>query len=206
MRGSVGVCEGEVIAREFDGLRVYLGEISDPEACLGNPEVLRKATVAFQQVLRGVVAQVTPIPFPFPTLLEGEEVLGDYIQEHKAAYCAALQRLGNTVQYELTGSWASDAEANTAVPISGREFQQRHQQTLTRVAALDAKLKTVTGNSVREWKSRQDRKTYRWFALVERDERERFLLLLRSAGPSEGVRLRLSGPWPPNEFTALEVK
>ncbi len=35
---------------------------------------------------------------------------------------------------------------------------------------------------------------------MPRDCRERFLASLRSAGGSEGVRLRLSGPWPPSEF------
>jgi len=29
---------------------------------------------------------------------------------------------------------------------------------------------------------------------------ENVIAALRSAGPSEGVRLRLSGPWPPGEF------
>jgi hypothetical protein len=104
------------------------------------------------------------------------------------------------VQYEIVGTWAEEQEADLATPVSGREYLKRRQEAAGRVAAVENKLKTVTADSVREWRARQERKTHRWFALVPREKRELFIASLRSAGPSVGIRLRLSGPWPPSEF------
>ena len=108
--------------------------------------------------------------------------------------------MNNALQYEIIATWADDQQADLAAPVSGREYLKRRQQAAGRIAAVENKLKSVTADSVREWRSRQDRKTHRWFALVGRECRERFIAALRSAGGSEGVRLRLSGPWPPSEF------
>jgi hypothetical protein len=108
--------------------------------------------------------------------------------------------LGDAVQYEMIASWTADEQADLATPVSGREYLKRRQEAADRIAAIESKLKTVTTGSVREWRARQDRRKHHWFALVARQDRERFVAALRSAGPSEGVRLRLSGPWPPGEF------
>ena len=91
-------------------------------------------------------------------------------------------------------------QTDTAAPVSGREYLKRRQEALGRVAAVEGKLKTVTADTVREWRGREQNKKHRWFALVPRAERERFIASLRTAGGSEGIRLRLSGPWPPSEF------
>ena len=117
-------------------------------------------------------------------------------------YHAALEKVGDAVQYEIIASWAADEQADLATPVSGREYLKRRQEAAGRTAAVDSKLKSVTADSVKEWRQRQERRTQHWFALVPRKERDRFVASLRSARPSEGVRLRLSGPWPPNEFMA----
>src|SRR5208337_1444449 len=200
---AAGICDAEVQSQEFFGLRVYLSEVANPEVCLGAAESLKKARLQFQQVLREILGVTTPIPFPFPTLLEGQDALAQHLEAEQELYRAALARIGDAVQYEITASWAADEQADLATPVRGREYVKRRQEATVRIAAIDAKLKNVTADSVREWRSRKQRKTHRWFALVPRDSRERFIASLRSAGPSEGVRLRLSGPWPPSEFIAL---
>ena len=203
---AAGVCDAEVQSQEFSGLRLraYWSEIANPEACLGEPESLRKAGLQFQQVLREILLVTTPIPFSFPTLLDGgEEALEQLVAADQELYRGALERIGDAVQYEITGSWAVDEQADLATPVSGREYLKRRQEAAGRIAAIESKLKSVTAGSVREWRARQERRTHRWFALVPRASRERFVALLRDAGPSEGVRLRLSGPWPPSEFITL---
>ena len=197
-----GVCDAEVQSQEFSGLRVYWSEIANPETCLGEPESLKKAALHFQRVLREILATTTPIPFPFPTLLENADALEKLLAAEQELYRGALARIGDSVQYEIIASWAADQEADLATPVSGREYRQRRQESTARITAIDNKLKNVTADSVKEWRDRQERRTHRWFALVPRDCRERFIGSLRSAGPSEGVRLRLSGPWPPSEFIA----
>ncbi len=142
----------------------------------------------------------TPIAFPFPVVLADLDAVEKYIAEERGIYEEALTRLADTVQYEMIASWTADEQADLATPVSGREYLKRRQEAEERIAAIDNKLKSVTAGIVREWRARQDRRKHHWFALVARQDRERFIAALRSAGPSEGVRLRLSGPWPPSEF------
>jgi Gas vesicle synthesis protein GvpL/GvpF len=195
-----GVCDSPVQSREMLGVRLYWSNVDNPEACLGEAEALKKAAVEFHQVLREVLAVTTPIPFRFPTLFEREDVIEEQLASEQELYREALGRVENALQYEVVGTWTEDKEANTAQPVSGREYLKRRQEATGRVAAVEGKLKSVTGEFVREWRGRQERKTHRWFALVPRESREKFLVSLRTAGGSEGIRLRLSGPWPPSEF------
>jgi hypothetical protein len=197
---AVGVCDSVLQWHESAGVRFYWSEITNPEAWLSDAKSLKEAASQFRQVLRQILSATTPLPFPFPTLLESVGEMEDHLGTEQELYRAALDRIGDAVQYEIVASWAADEQADLAKPISGREYVQRRQETAGRVSALDSKLKSVTGDSVQEWRARQERRTHHWFALVPRKGRERFVAALRSAGPSEGVRLRLSGPWPPNEF------
>jgi len=93
-----------------------------------------------------------------------------------------------------------DERADLATPVSGRAYLKRREEAEVRIAAIDTKLKTVAAGIVLDWRMRQDRRNRLWYALLPRSDSERFIAALRSAGPSEGVRLRLSGPWPPTEF------
>ena len=107
---AAGVCDSEVQSQEFSGLRLraYWSEIANPEACLGEPESLRKAGLQFQQVLREILSVTTPIPFSFPTLLDsGEEALEQLLAADQELYRGALERIGDAVQYEITeaGRW-----------------------------------------------------------------------------------------------------
>ncbi len=179
---------------------MYWSDIADPEECWDTAESLGKAALQFHQVLREILAAVTPIPFRFPTLLENEDGMEQQLATEQELYRAALERIGDAVQYEVVGSWAVDEQADLATPVSGREYLKRRSLATGRIVAIDRKLKSVTADSAREWRARQERRSYRWFALVPRQNRDRFIASLRSAGPSEGVRLRLSGPRPPAEF------
>jgi hypothetical protein len=188
------------------GIRVYWSNIEDVESSLGSPEAMKQSALQFHQVLREVLAATTPIPFRFPTLLDSGDTLEQSLATEQEQYRDALARVENAVQYEIVATWADDTPVDTAAPVSGREYLKRRQEASARVSAVESKLKSVTGDSVREWRGRQERKTYRWFALVPRDCRERFLASLRSAGGSEGARLRLSGPWPPSEFVTAKAE
>ncbi len=187
------------VARDAGSERV-LERHCRPELTLGEAESLKKAALQFHQVLREILAVTTPIPFRFPTLLENSEVMEQHLAPEQELYRAALERVDGAVQYEIVGTWEAETQADLATPVSGREYLKRRQEASGRVQVVEEKLKSVTTDSVREWRSRQERKTHRWFALVPRASRERFLAALRTAGGSVGIRLRLSGPWPPSEF------
>ena len=85
---------------------MYWSEIANPEECLGSAESLKKAALQFHQVLREILATATPIPFRFPTLLESEDGIEKQLAEGQELYRAALERIGDAVQYEVVGSWA----------------------------------------------------------------------------------------------------
>ncbi len=197
-----GICNATVNSREVLGLRVYWSNVEDADSCFGNADSLKQAALQFHQVLREILAVSTPISFRFPTFLENEEALERHLAADQELYREALERVDNAVQYEVTATWSDEQQADLATPVSGREYLKRRHQAAGRIAAVETKLKSVTAESVREWRGRQERKSYRWFALVPRDRRESFVASLRGAGGSEGVRLRLSGPWPPSEFIA----
>lgn len=199
---SRGVCDAEVLSRELLGVRLYWSNLSDPEACVGTAEGVKRAALQFHQVLREILAMITPIPFRFPTFLENEDAFESQLASEQELYRTALSRVENAVQYEIIATWADEQAADLSKPVSGREYLHRKQQAGARVTAVEEKLKKVTAEAVREWRARQDRRTHRWFALVPRENRERFIASLKTAGGSEGVRLRLSGPWPPSEFVA----
>jgi len=197
---AAGVADAVVFSRELLGVRLYWSGLDDPESRLGKPDLLKQAALQFHRVLREILAVTTPIPFRFPTLLESEEVFEQHLSPEQELYREALGRIDNAVQYEITGTWAEEQQADFSKPVSGREYLKRRQHETERVAALEQKLQSVTGSSVREWRARAERRAHRWFALVAREDRERFIAALRTAGNSQGVRLRLSGPWPPSEF------
>lgn len=202
VRIAAGVCNEPVRLQEASGLRIYWSEIADPETTLAQSAARKSAESKFQQVLHEIVVHVTPVPFSFPLVLSDLDAVEKYIAEQSQFFCQALIRLADTVQYEMIASWTADEQADLATPVSGREYAMRRQEAAGRIAAIDTKLKTVTGDTVREWRARQDRRKHHWFALVPRENRDRFIAALRSAGPSEGLRLRLSGPWPPSEFVS----
>lgn len=180
---------------------MYWSEVANPETLL-EPPSRGPAERKFRQILREIVLRASAISFPFPAVVADEAAIDALIGEQHAHYETTLQRLADSIQYELTATWAAEETSDLATPVSGREYLKRRQESELRVAAIDAKLKTVTSGIVRHWRSRQDRRRHVWHALMLRGDRERFIAALRSAGPSEGVRLRLSGPWPPDEFAA----
>src|ERR1039457_5905001 len=95
---AMGICDSLVQSQEWAELRVYWSELQDPEACLGAPESLKKAALQFQQVLREILAETTPIPFYFPTLLENVAGLEQQLATEQELYRAALIRVGDAVQ------------------------------------------------------------------------------------------------------------
>jgi Gas vesicle synthesis protein GvpL/GvpF len=195
----IGVAEQPVLAHDSAELRAYWSEVANPETLVAGAS-RKPAEVKYQQVLRETATRATAIAFPFPALVPDPESLEAAVAQQREYYVEALTRLAGTIQYELTSTWAKDEHADLATPITGKEYLKRRAESEAHIATIDAKLKTVTAGIVRDWRSRQDRRKHLWFALIAHEDRERFIAALRSAGPSEGVRLRLSGPWPPNEF------
>jgi hypothetical protein len=193
------VAEQPVHLHDSGELRVYWSEVANPETLLEG--AARKATEEkYKAVLREAVTVETVLSFPFPALVESIEGIDAAIAEQRERFAGALKRLNGLVQYELKATWAEEESTDLATPVSGGEFLKRRQKAEVRVSAIDNKLRAVTAGIVTDWRLRQERRNRVWAALMPRDAHEKFIAALRSAGPSEGVRLRLSGPWPPDDF------
>jgi len=198
-RDLIGVGEQPVGLHDCAGLRVYCSDVANPETLFEGASG-KAAEGRYRQVLRDLVGVTTVIAFPFPALVEDEAAVDKLVAEQRAVTAEALTRLAGMIQYELSASWAEDESVDLGKPVSGAEYLKRRQQAEARVAATDTKLRSVTAGIVVEWRAKQERRNRLWYALLRLSDRERFIAALRSAGPSEGVRLRLSGPWPPSEF------
>ena len=201
----IGVGEQLVLRHDVGDLTVYWSDVANAENLIEGP-TRKAAELRFRNVLREVVSRITPIAFPFPFVVKSLESAGALVEEHREQLGSTLNRFSDAVQYELSATWSD--EGDLATPVKGSEYFERRRKSEARIAAIDAKLKAVTSGIVREWRQRQDRRAHLWFALFARDDRDRFIAALRSAGPSEGVRLRLQGPLPPTEFvnTIVDVK
>lgn len=201
LRVAASVCDEAVLSSEMDDVRVYWSAIDKPETCLGDAELLKKAALQFHQVTREILREVTLIPFRFPTLLDNPEAIPAQLAEERLMYRAALDRIGDAVQYEVVATWSNEQPApDPAATMSGREYLARRQAAMVRLGALDEKLRSVTAGIVQDWRTRHNGRANRWFALVPRGRREDFIAALKTAGGTQDVRLRLTGPWPPAEF------
>ena len=198
-RQLTGVAEHPVHVHDSGALRVYWGEVANPETLLEG-QTRKLAEGKYFQVLRDVIGLETVLSFPFPAMAEDVEGIDTTLARDHERLTEALNRLASLVQYELTASWAEEEKVDTATPVKGAEYLKRRQQAEVRVSAIDNKLRTVTADIVRDWRMRHERRNRIWTALMARSDTEKFIAALRSARPSEGVRLRLSGPWPPDEF------
>lgn len=199
----IGVAEQPVIAHDAGDLRFYWSGVANPETLVEGAS-RKPAELRYQQVLREMATRATAISLPFPSVVASLEDIDALVSEGRESYVTALTRLAGTIQYELTATWVENERADLATPISGKEYLKRRTENEARIAAIDTKLKTVTAGMVREWRSRQERRRHLWFALMACEHREQFIAALRGAGPSEGVRLRLAGPWPPTEFARAQ--
>jgi hypothetical protein len=199
----IGVADQPVLAHDSGNLRIYWSAVANPETLVEGAS-RKPAELSYQQVLREMAIRATAIAIPFPAVVASLEAVNALLSAERDFYVEALSRLDGTIQYQLIATWAEDDRADLATPIKGKEFQKRRAESEARIAAIDTKLKTVTARIVREWRSRQERRNHLWFALMAREDRERFIAALRNAGPSEGVHLRLGGPWPPTEFARVQ--
>src|ERR1035441_5542076 len=102
-----GVFDEAVRVQDYSGLRIYWSEIGDPETTLAEGTAKKNAELKYQQVLRQIVAQITPIAFPFPVVLTDLEAVEKYVADERGYYDEALSRLGDAVQYEMIASWAA---------------------------------------------------------------------------------------------------
>ena len=78
-------------------LRCFVSDFAAQMPYAPVPEMVK----AFNQVLQRIFAQAVIIPFRFPTIVESEDMLRQFVESRSAEYSGALKRLRNKVQMDV---------------------------------------------------------------------------------------------------------
>jgi Gas vesicle synthesis protein GvpL/GvpF len=162
------------------------------------PEMVKE----FSQVLQRIFEQTVIIPFRFPTIVEGDEVLRRFMEVRSAEYGEALRRLHNKVQMDVRITLARADQSKSRVQ-SGKDYLEgrrtRHQQ----LQSVLSEFRRGSGSLAEAWVQRDRPSGIRAFALVDRDVLDDFVKELGRVPVPAGVSARITGPWPPSEFVEI---
>ena len=191
-----GVGGARVEELQESGLRCFFSRFESREHLSRIPAL--ESALAFHQVVQALFCHAGLISFRFPTLVENEEELLQYLREHASRYTSELSRLRHMVQMEVHIS--SPEPAKDRPSASGREYLQQRQARAAGLEAAAEKFRQTAGDLVVEWRERTTGEGMRCYALLHRDAVTAFRSAtqeLRQSLPGT----RLSGPWPPAEFS-----
>ena len=80
----------------------------------------------FSQVLQRIFEQASIIPFRFPTVVESEEVLRQFVERRSVDYSSALHQLRNKVQMDLRVTLESGGTSGCSMQ-SGRSYLEHRR-------------------------------------------------------------------------------
>ena len=156
---------------------------------------LREAALQFNRVLQRVLEHTAVIPFRFPTFLADEAAIHAFVRQHASEYRAALSRLRDTVQMEIT------LTAHQARPEnSGKAYLQARQVVYQKLDQVAQTLEQETTEFILAWRRREIPTGIRCFALVARPSREALEAAIRGTDIPADLQVRVTGPWPATEF------
>jgi hypothetical protein len=193
---SLGVEEAPVRSIDMGTLRCFVSDFGAHAPHEPVPEMVK----AFNRVLQQIFAQAGIIPFRFPTIVEGEDVLRKFIESRAAEYSRALDRLRNKVQMDVRISLGTDTEAANTASQSGKSYLELKRDSYLRVQSIAEEFQRVSGSLAEKWVQRDTPTGIRGFALVDRSSLSVFLEKLGRVHTPPGISARITGPWPPSEF------
>ncbi len=180
--------EGEAIA----GMECYYSVFAEPLTKLTKDDAL-----AFHHVITAIFSRTAVIPFRFPTVLAGKGELEVYLETEGHDLLEALQRLREFVQMEVR---LTLGDAQAAPAGSGKEYLQKRQQGRQDLLDLAESVHELLEEDVRGWHTREFQNGVRCYALVSRQSLSEFRHKCERLRLEGGVRVAVSGPWPPSEF------
>ncbi len=188
---------------EYAGLRCVVSDYKKAPEDFGREDAL-----AYHNVVKGVFAQASVIPFRFPTLLADEAELLVFLDVHSFDYRETIEALRDYVQMEVViAPAAAAATADGGKKKSGKEGEAGREYLRDRAADVAAlagaagQIQKATGDAVREWRVREGARGIRLFALVTREGVGQFRERMAQLGALP-VKAMVSGPWPATEFMA----
>jgi hypothetical protein len=172
------------------------------------PEMVR----AFNQVLQRIFAQAVIIPFRFPTIVESEDTLRQFVENRAAEYGSALKRLRNKVQMDVriifkapenVNSSSSSGRGQSGRGRSGKGYLEGRRDRYQQAQSVMDEFRQVSNSLAEEWIQRDTPSGIRSFALVDRSSLAVFLERIGSVVTPADISARVTGPWPPSEFVEI---
>ena len=185
---------------DVGGLRCFVSDRGAQMPRERVPEMVK----AFNEVLQRIFAQTTIIPFRFPTIVESEADLKEFVNSRSGEYRSALQRLRDKVQMDVRITAKPErAESSTQ---SGKAYL-KHRSALHRQAqSILEEFRRVSHSVAEEWGEGESAGGIRAFALIGRASLPMFLKEIAKVPVPAGISARVTGPWPPSEFIELFTK
>jgi hypothetical protein len=196
-----GVEEAPVRAVDAGVLRCFVSDFGSYMPNEPVPEMVK----AFNQVLQRIFAQTTIIPFRFPTLVESEDVLRQFLEGRFAEYGSALRRLSNKVQMDVrisvnSGGGPTDSSRQSQ---SGKSYLKDKRERYQQAQSMLEEFRRVSGSLAEKWVQDDTPSGIRGFALVDRSSLPVFLEKIGCVLTPAEVSARITGPWPPSEFVEI---
>ena len=179
-------------------LRCFYSNVGSPMAEQPAPEIL----TAFNQVLNAIFSRTTIIPFRFPTVVENEGILRQFLESRSSEYRAALHRLHNKVQMDVR-LILEPAPASEAPPQSGKSYLENRRARHQEIQSVLQKFRSAASSLAESWVERDTPSGIRGFALVDRSALPLFLEKIGRVLTPAGISARVTGPWPPSEFVEV---
>jgi hypothetical protein len=195
---SEGVDGAPVHGVDIDPLRCFVSALGARMPYDPVPEMVKQ----FNRVLQRIFSQTTIIPFRFPTTIETEDVLRQFVEPRSAEYVDALHRLRNKVQLDVRITLAPSGSPEGPVQ-SGKSYLQERQARYGEVQSTLERFRSASGSLAERWVERDTPAGIRGFALVDRSSLDDFLHRIAGVLTPAGVSARVTGPWPPSEFVEM---
>ena len=190
-----GVEGAQVQGIDVGMLRCFVSDFGGrmPEGRL--PEMVKD----FSQVLQRIFEQAAIIPFRFPTVVESEEVLRQFLESRSVDYSNALHRLRNKVQMDVRVTFEPSGVPENSVQ-SGKSYLEHRRARYQEAQFILKEFRRASDSLAEKWVERDTPSGIRGFALVDRSSLPVFLEKIGRVPTPAGISARITGPWPPSEF------
>jgi len=195
-----GIGDAQVSSIEAHGLRVFYSEVPGVHS---DALTIQADALRFHAVVAAIFREAAVVQFRFPTTLEDIAALRDHIEQHAEEYRDFLSRVRDLVQMEIRLAGASSQRPSA----TGREYLLNRQAATAAEEKQANEVHAASKDLIREWKARKTQGAIRCYALVRRDEADRFRQRIESVLSSNPeLQGRVSGPWPATEFFDVTAK
>ena len=184
---------------DVGGLRCFVSDFAAQMPYAPVPEMVK----AFNLVLQRIFAQAVIIPFRFPTIVESEDSLRQFVESRAAEYKDALKRLRNKVQMDVRINFEAPESVNSSSSQSGRGFLEGRRGRYQKAQSVMDEFRRVSTLLAEGWIQRDTSSGIRGFALVDRSSLAGFLEKIGTVITPADISARFTGPWPPSEFVEI---